>query len=350
MGGGHWITDSWEAANAARRAAGYRSAFAHTEDILHGRTAARVHERLDPMAANRRGVHAGLNVREALDSAEHPNATPIAVLFDVTGSMGNIPRVLQTKLPQLHGLLQRKGYVEDPQILFGGIGDAHWDRGPLQIGQFESDNAMDDQLADIWLEGGGGGGGQESYELAAYFMARHTYLDSVRRRRRKGYLFMIGDELPYGRVDAKQVRAIIGGPSGELRRHIPTDQLFAELQESFHVFFLFAAQGSYSEAAVLDGRGGWRALLGQNALVLEDAEAVCETLALALGLMEGMVDIDAGIEDLREAGATDAAADAAGRALAVVGAGAAPLARVSGTLPGGIDDGAPGGNVRLLGR
>ncbi len=354
MGGGHWITDSWAAANAARRAAGYRSAFAHTEDILHGRTAARVHERLDPMSANRRGAHAGLNIREALDSEEHPNATPIAVLFDVTGSMGGIPRVLQTKLPQLHGLLQRKGYVDDPQILFGGIGDAHWDRGPLQIGQFESDNAMDDQLADIWLEGGGGGGGQESYELAAYFMARHTYLDSVRRRGEKGYLFVIGDERLYERVSAGQVRAIIGGPSAELRRDIRTARLFAELKEKFQVFFLFAAQGSYTEAAVLDGPGGWRELLGQNALVLEDAEAVCETIALALGVMEGKVGIDDGMEDLREAGATAQSAQAAGRALAVVGAGAASLAAVTGTLPGDADSdaepGGRGGNVRLLGR
>lgn len=351
MGAGHWITDGWEAANAARRAAGYRTAFAHTEDIARGRKAPRVHERLDPRSANRRGDHAGLNIREALDSAEHPAATPIAVLFDVTGSMGMIPRVLQSKLPQLHGLLQRKGYVSDPQILFGGIGDAYWDRGPLQIGQFESDNAMDDQLADIWLEGGGGGGGQESYELAAYLMARHTHLDSVVKRGERGYLFIIGDERLYERVNAEQVRRLIGGPSAELCADIPVQELFAELEEKFHVFFLFAAQGSYSEAAVLDGAGGWRALLGQNALVLEDAEAVCETIALALGVMEGTVAIDDGIADLREAGASARSARAAGRALAVVGANVMVTAQISGTLPAQPRDrGRRGANVRLLGR
>jgi len=47
-----------------------------------------------------------------------------AVLFDVTGSMGQVPRALQQKLPQLLGLLLRQGYVEHPQILFGAIGDA----------------------------------------------------------------------------------------------------------------------------------------------------------------------------------------------------------------------------------
>ena len=77
-----------------------------------------------------------------------------------------MPRVLQTKLPQLLGLLLRKGYASDPQIMFGAIGDATCDRVPLQVGQFESDNRMDDDLGRIVLEGGGGGQMTESYELA----------------------------------------------------------------------------------------------------------------------------------------------------------------------------------------
>src|SRR5512144_834384 len=134
-----------------------------------------------------------MTVRESRDSAEHPVSLAVAVLFDVTGSMGTVPRVLQAKLPDLHSLVQRRGYVEHPQLLFGAIGDATCDRVPLQIGQFESDNRMDAQLGTIVLEGGGGGQRTESYELAAYFMARHTRLDSLVKRGRRGYLFIIGD-------------------------------------------------------------------------------------------------------------------------------------------------------------
>jgi len=43
--------------------------------------------------------------------AEHPASLAIAVLFDATGSMGAVPRKLQAKLPQLFGLLLRKGYA-----------------------------------------------------------------------------------------------------------------------------------------------------------------------------------------------------------------------------------------------
>ena len=190
MGSGRWSTDVYSAAAGYRAATG-TSAFAYSDG--GARTA---HPALDPMNVGR---------RESRDSDDHPRSTPIAVLFDVTGSMGTVPRVLQTKLPQLLGLLTRKGYATDPHIMFGAIGDATCDRVPLQIGQFESDNRMDDDLARIVLEGGGGGQKMESYELAMYFMARHTSLDSVLKRGRRGYLFLIGDEMPYPRVSPAAV-------------------------------------------------------------------------------------------------------------------------------------------------
>ncbi|HME66727.1 MAG TPA: hypothetical protein VKG61_17700, partial [Streptosporangiaceae bacterium] len=159
MGSGRWSTDVYDAAARFRAATG-ASAFAYSDS-----GAARVHDTLDPH---------GVPVRESRDSAEHPQSLAIAVLFDVTGSMRDVPRTLQAKLPQLLGLLLRKGYVTDPQIMFGAIGDATCDHAPLQIGQFESDNRMDGDLGRILLEGGGGGQKTESYELALYFMARHT--------------------------------------------------------------------------------------------------------------------------------------------------------------------------------
>ena len=145
MGSGKWDTDTYAAA-ASYRAAHGRSAFGYTDDVRARGGVAKTHADLDPQ---------GVALREARDSTEHPESLPIAVLFDVTGSMGHVPRVLQTKLPQLLGLLQRKGYVAHPEIMFGAIGDATCDNAPLQIGQFESDNRMDEQLGNIMLEGGG---------------------------------------------------------------------------------------------------------------------------------------------------------------------------------------------------
>jgi hypothetical protein len=74
----------------------------------------------------------GLGVRESRDSAEHPSALGIAFALDVTGSMGDIPKLLaQRDLPQFMGLLGACG-VPDPQVLFMAIGDATSDHAPLQ--------------------------------------------------------------------------------------------------------------------------------------------------------------------------------------------------------------------------
>ena len=80
MGSGRWSTDVYDAAARFRAATG-ASAFAYSDS-----GAARVHDTLDPL---------GVPVRESRDSAEHPESLAIAVLFDVTGSMRDVPRTLQ---------------------------------------------------------------------------------------------------------------------------------------------------------------------------------------------------------------------------------------------------------------
>ncbi|BCY13918.1 hypothetical protein [Actinoplanes sp. L3-i22] len=286
MGSGRWSTDVYTAAENFRAATG-RSAFAYSDG--GARTA---HPDLDPK---------GVFMRESRDSDEHPVSTPIVVMFDVTGSMGNVPRVLQTKLPQLLGLLTRKGYATDPQIMFGAIGDATCDRVPLQVGQFESDNRMDEHLSRIVLEGGGGGQKRESYELAMYFLARHVVADSLVQRQRKGYLFLIGDELPYRKVKPKEVKQVIGD---DLAEAIPVESIVAELQRKFEVFFILPTAAGYGgDREVLDT---WRGLLGQNVLELDDLDAVCETIALTVGLGEDNVDLDEGLDDLAAYGSAAA--------------------------------------------
>jgi hypothetical protein len=300
MGSGRWSTNVYDAA-ATYRAASGKSAFAYSDS-----GARKAHAALEPK---------GVTTRESRDSAEHPQSTPIAVLFDVTGSMGGVPRTLQAKLPQLLGLLTRKGYATDPHIMFGAVGDATCDRVPLQVGQFESDNRMDDDLARIVLEGGGGGQKKESYELAMYFMARHTDLDSVTKRGRRGYLFLIGDEMPYSRVNPREVRKFIGD---ELTEPISTEAVIAELRRTFDVYYLIPAAAGWGGDTEILAR--WRQLLGQNVIELDDLDAVCETIALTVGLAEESIDLDTGLADLVSFGST--ATVTVGKALAPLHRGA----------------------------
>jgi hypothetical protein len=323
MGSGLWSTDVYDAAARFRAATG-TSAFAHSDN---GGT--RAHPALDPF---------GVAKRESKDSREHPQSLAIAVLFDVTGSMGHVPRVLQSKLPQLLGLLLRKGYATDPQIMFGAIGDATCDQAPLQVGQFESDNRMDDDLGRILLEGGGGGQRTESYELAMYFMARHTATDCYERRGKRGYLFLIGDEMAYSRVKRREVAQVIGDG---LEADVSLAGIVAEVTRKWDTYYILPAGASYAgDAEVLSF---WRDLLGQNVIEIADLDAVCETIALTVGLGEDATSLDDGLDDLADVGS--AASPTVSRALAAIGAGRSAV-----TISVALDDldgDWPGGNFRL---
>jgi hypothetical protein len=318
MGSGKWSTNVYDEHNRFLSASGI-GAFDYSDSLHRTKSSSwRVHDTLNPL---------NVTFRESRDSDEHPDSTSIAVMFDVTGSMGGIPVILQKKLPELLGLLLRKGYAPDPQIMFGAIGDATCDRVPLQVGQFESDNRMDTNLENIFLEGGGGGQRTESYELAMYFIARHTDIDCWNRHGRKGYLFIIGDEMAYGSVNRREVNKVIGDG---LQQDISTAAVVKELRERYHVFYILPQGASYGgDSTIL---GFWRKLLGQNVLELEDPEAVCETIALTIGMTEGTIDLKAGTADLRDFGVADRTLKVVTTALASVPAGLVKAR--GGALPG----------------
>lgn len=288
MGGTYWSDDHYrERASLLRRSG--KSAFDYHDRVsslpFHKR---RVHDKMNPY---------GVALRESRDSEAHPESQAVAVLFDVTGSMGMVPRILQKNLCQLMGLLLRKNYLAHPQILIGGIGDATCDRAPLQVGQFESGIEIDEDLGKLWLEAGGGGQRTESYELAMYFMARKTAIDCFQKRGKRGYLFLIGDEMPYPCVKRKEVAKIIGD---HLQENIPVEAMVGELESRYDTYFILPNMTSYYDSPEIHGR--WVELLGQNVIRLEDPEGISELIASTIGLAEGVVDLDGVRRDLADEG------------------------------------------------
>lgn len=276
MGGTHWSNDHYFRAAAERKRTN-RSAFAHNQDIVEGRCHASVHPAMDP-ALLKGGV------RESRDSGAHACSNAIAVLFDVTGSMYEVPQILQQNLATLMNRCVDQGYIEDPAILVGGIGDAKTDIAPLQVGQFESGNEIEQDLGHLFLEGGGGGQHHESYELALYFLARKTLTDCFEKRGKRGYAFIIGDEMAYPTVSKQEVYRVFGD-------HIPCDisldQILAEAQAKYDLYFVLPNLTSYYRVPTIIQF--WREHLGERALRLENPGGISELIASTIGVKEETV-------------------------------------------------------------
>ena len=275
--------------------------FSYTKDTFEKpRDEWKVNELLDPKRENQNGDHAGTIIRESLDFDEHPNTTPIVVVFDVTGSMAQVPRLIVQQLPKLIETLLEAG-VPDPQVLIGAIGDGYSDTLPIQIGQFESDNRIDEQIDKIVLEGGGGGGNHESYELMAYFLANYTHLDSLELRGKKGFCFFIGDERVYTTVNGDQIYKHIGEKLPDQKEGVlDTKDVFADLQEKFQTYLLMSEHGGYTRADTVDtnsegrfrnydNRGiKWDQLLPlEQILVMRDASELTDRIAQIVKVREG---------------------------------------------------------------
>jgi predicted protein tyrosine phosphatase len=237
----------------------------------------------------------GVKVRESRDSADHPESLGIAFALDVTGSMGDIPDLLaRHELPKFMRMLA-DCQVPDPQLLFLAVGDATSDQAPLQVGQFESKaELMDQGLTWSYLEGGGGGQNTESYELALYFLAEHTDMDCWVKRKKRAYLFMTGDELPYPAVSRHQVEALMGE---KLDEDISTEAVIATVAETYEPFFLIPDRERRTRC-----EKRWRELLGDHVVCLDRPVDTCAAsaaiVALAerrVGSMEALGDILAGI-------------------------------------------------------
>ena len=279
------------AARAATRAATGTPAMKHDHDVRTGKAAAAVHPLLDIKGKD----------RESRDSDAHPRSKSIVVMFDHTGSMGDIPALLQAELPKLMSLLVGKNYCEHPQVLFGCVGDAYdGSVAPLQVGQFESGNEMDDAFASMLIERKGGGTNQESYEMALLYFARHAKLDCLEKRGEKGYMFIIGDEAAYPVAKRDKIESIIGDT---VQADVKIKDIVAAARAKFEIFFLIPSGTSNYDADSI--RDFWVDLLGPERVIkLADPTAVCETIATTVGLMEGAIDAGDISRDLADVGAS----------------------------------------------
>src|ERR1017187_2766062 len=97
MGGSRYSDDDYTARSAFRKTHAIPT-FKYDDDIKTGKAKAGVHKTLNPK---------GVGIRESRDSAGQ-NKVPIAVFLDTTGSMQQVPKIIQAALPKLMG-----GFLSD---------------------------------------------------------------------------------------------------------------------------------------------------------------------------------------------------------------------------------------------
>ena len=270
MGHGSYSAADW---NRLRQSRGI-SAQSTADDIFRGN------------GLNEKYLPKFIHMRESRDSADSPNATPIIIGFDSTGSMGYLAaEIAKNSLNRTATMILDKRPVPDPHIMCAAFTSPG--NSALQVTQFEADIRVVEQLLDFSL----GGGNRYSYDsLVWYFALKHTAIDSFEKRGKKGFLFCIGDEIGddgKGEIlSARNIRAVFGD---DVPKGYTTKALYAAASERYEIFHIVTGFRTNTSLQT------WEALLpGRNAVIEPDdieylAEVMISLMQLAGGASEAEV-------------------------------------------------------------
>lgn len=271
MGNSTWDPGTWTSMSTARA---YATTSAH--DIFAKK-------------ADRAMVARTITVREAFDSPANPESTPVILALDCTGSMTRVLKAAISKFDVIIRELIDEKPITDPAIMTMFFDDIECYGGEdvLQVSQFESDTRAVEQLEKMCITGHGGGNDSESYHLPLYMAAFKTDVDSVKKRNKKGYMFIVGDESCPPDLTPEQIKAVFG-PDEKATESLSYDDLYAAASQKFEVFHVIVMQGSYAgsrgDKAMMEK---WTPHCGQNVIVLTDIESLAEVIVGVIRVREG---------------------------------------------------------------
>jgi hypothetical protein len=133
------------------------------------------------------------------------------------------------------------------------------------------------------------------------------------------------------------VERVIGD---QLQHDIPTEELVRELERTYDVYYILPKMTHHWGNPEV--HRCWVELLGQNVLRLEDPAGVCEMIAGAIGVAEGVMDPDRVEEDLEAVGSGKRVAKAVGKALSFLTRGKNHAGAAANLSDSGTDSGLAG--------
>jgi len=186
-------------------------------------------------------VAAGKGTKDLIaENVKTNSSAPLIIVVDETGSMGDWPATIFSKLPYLEN--EGKEYLgDDFEICFMAIGDAYCsnEKYPLQVRPFAKGLELKDRLKELVIEGGGGGQTTETYELAALFAAQKVEMPKAV----KPVIIFIGDEQCYDTISPDHAKKLLGI---DLQRSLSTEAVFKQLKDKYSVYVIRKPYGSSS--------------------------------------------------------------------------------------------------------
>lgn len=181
---------------------------------------------------------------------------PIFSALDGTGSFRSFFEETFRQIGLLHGML---GFLKTdyfPQVATGVIQDVVDPYPVLQVGEFEADNRIADQMQ-MLLPAYGGGDAPEDYDLVLLFLRDQVETDLYDMYGLKPYGFMSLDEVGRGRITPSTAKKHLGIT---LQSTVNTEELGQQILERWHFFILLLHDNQYTSA-------WWSQVLDHNHVV-----------------------------------------------------------------------------------
>jgi len=230
--------------------------------------------------------------RFSTDKLVSTHKHPIVFALDVTGSMGDWPKIIYDKMPMFYGQIMMLGYLSDPSISFCAIGDATCDKAPLQVTEFGQGKEIDQLIAKMYLEGGGGGNDYESYELSAYFYAFHTELQNTELP----FFFVTGDEHFGSTIYLKEIQNVMGATPQQFPA--TGKEVWQQLKKKFEVFHVHRTGRTEVYNKWCDAIGK------ERVLQVTTPKAVIDVILGAIAIASKTRTLQTYLEDMKKRGQT----------------------------------------------
>lgn len=207
------------------------------------------------------------------DPRKHIQATtpnPLIIAVDVTGSMAHWPFEIFDRLPLLYNTLSQ--YREDLEISFVAIGDAKYDKWPLQATPFANGFDLEQMLGALYGEGGGGDA-PESYGLFAYWVATHVTIQPTEER---PFLIVFGDAPMHPKVTRGEIEHYL---DDSVNGDIDSFKAWEQVAQTWNTWFLRRPTGKPGDA--VDKQ--WSRAIGEQKIFhIEDEQRAVD---YAMGLI-----------------------------------------------------------------